>query len=167
MPKQKNTVYAFKSGSRLSGDAQAVGVRLSEIEERNGKLLPEHVVADASIQSSVLHSYFTWDNEEAANQHRLNEARHLIRNVEVHVINDTALDRPVQVFHNIQDVKIPENSGYYSVKNVITDKDKMEILINQAIRAVSTFRMKYRELVDLPQFKPLFEAMELTLAEAV
>ena len=51
---------------------------LQEIAERNnGRLLPEDVVTAAADPGSALHARFTWDDTEAAEKHRRNEARTL------------------------------------------------------------------------------------------
>ena len=52
----------------------------------DGTLLPEVVVEAARNPNSLLHGYFTWDDGEAAEQFRLQEARALIRRVKVQVI---------------------------------------------------------------------------------
>lgn len=42
---------------------------------------PSKVLTTASDPNNVLHNYFEWDNTKAANEHRLNQARSLIRTV--------------------------------------------------------------------------------------
>jgi len=49
--------------------------------ESGGKLKPAAVVENAKNEGSPLHPFFTWDDSEAAHQHRLDQARKLIKNV--------------------------------------------------------------------------------------
>jgi len=79
------TIYEFKSGSHLRGDAQAVGERLEQIRQRRTGLTPEAVVKDARSEASVLHALFEWDDAKAANRYRLDQAGHIIRCITVQV----------------------------------------------------------------------------------
>ena len=69
--------YDFKPGSRLMGDAQAVGAWLNG----HTPLTAADVVAAAKPKSHVLHGYFEWDDGAAADEYRLTQARHLLRSV--------------------------------------------------------------------------------------
>ena len=88
--------------------------RLERIRARNkGVLTPADVVKDASDESSPLHSYFTWDDTEAAHQYRLDQARTLIRNVKVEVTTSTAR---VAAPYYIRDPRVlPSQQGYGSL----------------------------------------------------
>ena len=75
-------VYRFKSGFRLNGDPQVVGETLEALRVRNGgQLTPEDVVVEAAKRRSVLGQYFEWDDTEAAQQHRLFQAKCLVGSV--------------------------------------------------------------------------------------
>lgn len=57
-----------------------IDMELEDLRLANeGLLLPEHVVERAKSPNSALHRYFTWDDGEAAAQHRLWQARQVIR----------------------------------------------------------------------------------------
>ena len=61
-----------------------VETELRTIMAAHGGLLdPADVVEAARAPTSALHSYFTWDNREAADKWRLEEARSLIRSVTI------------------------------------------------------------------------------------
>lgn len=72
-------VYQWKSGSRVKGDAQAIGEELASID----KLTPESVVKKARSKRSAMHECFTWDDDKAAHQWRLQEARHVVNAIVV------------------------------------------------------------------------------------
>ena len=76
-------VYTYRAGVRFqkgaSPPAQSVGERLEMLREQNAEqLTPEIVVADARSPGSPLHSFFEWNDFEAAEQYRLHQARNLI-----------------------------------------------------------------------------------------
>jgi hypothetical protein len=60
-----------------------VGSALSEIYNERGRVAPEDVVEYADDPASPLHSAFEWDDTVAAQQHRLAQARSLIKAVRV------------------------------------------------------------------------------------
>jgi hypothetical protein len=61
---------------------------LKDIEDAHGKLTPELIVQSSKNKKSVLHSYFEWNNERAAEKWRLNQASRLLTQIEVTTIND-------------------------------------------------------------------------------
>jgi hypothetical protein len=69
-------------------DINLVIAELKEIEDVRGCITPELVVESSKNKRSVLHNYFVWDDTKAANAYRMIQARHLIRRIEVKVIND-------------------------------------------------------------------------------
>jgi hypothetical protein len=55
----------------------------------NGILRPDSVVSAARAPDSPLHSHFEWDDTKAAAEHRLDQARGLIRTIKVVVTTNT------------------------------------------------------------------------------
>lgn len=116
---------------------QAVKDRLEAIRERNGgTLTPADVVADAKQKTSPLHDHFTWDDKEAAHQHRLNQARELIRSVRVEVTTST--HRLATPFY-IRDPRLdPREPGYTTVYEARSDKSvAIDALREELARAVA------------------------------
>jgi len=59
---------------------------LQQLADPHGNLDPATVVDAATPATSPLHDYFTWDDGEAADKWRIDEARQLIRRVRITVI---------------------------------------------------------------------------------
>jgi len=57
--------------------------RLHSLADKNGRLLPSNVVADAKQKGSPLHALFVWDTKKAAEKHWLQTAREIIGSVTV------------------------------------------------------------------------------------
>jgi hypothetical protein len=77
--------------------SQAVRDHLKFLEV-NGRLTPDRVVEDAKREDSPLHPYFEWDLQKAASEHWRDQARELIRTVQVKVIiNDYSIKAPYYV----------------------------------------------------------------------
>lgn len=98
----------------------ALHARLEKIRARNnGVLTPDDVVKDARSETSPLHPYFTWDDSEAANQYRLDQARLLIRNVRVEVMTSTT--RVVAPFY-VRDPRMGSGEQGYAAVAEIRDE---------------------------------------------
>lgn len=88
--------YGWKNGACIRLDAQTAGERLDELKARHGHLTPELVLADAADPTSPLHGHFEWDNDRAANQHRINQAYELLRAIVV--LDVTEVHEPIRAF---------------------------------------------------------------------
>ena len=107
---------------------------LKGIQKRNGGVLrPENVVETARPPGSALHSFFTWDDSEAAEKWRLEEARTLIRTVTIVQVNSQKLFR-TPVF--VRDVTIPSGEqGYSDIRGITEMEAKMKTLSYELERA--------------------------------
>lgn len=119
---------------------EAVRARVQEIARRNdGRIKLEDVIEDARAPDSPLHSYFTWDIQEAVHKLHLEEARSLLRSVNVHyVVNQT-------VYHNIAYVRDPgkpeRENGYIATAVLRNNVDLARAaLVDEFARAAAAMR---------------------------
>lgn len=98
---------------------EEVRARLAALA-RSGKLTAEEVVEDARRETSPLHDLFEWDDAEAAQRWRVEQARVLIRSVRVEVeVRDVKVSVPAYV----RDVRAePGEQGYRAVAQVRDDR---------------------------------------------
>jgi len=81
--------YKWKLAGLGKGvDVALVVEELTRLQEVNRILTPEVVVRAAENQSSVLHKLFEWDENKAAYNWRLQQARTILNNIEVTIITD-------------------------------------------------------------------------------
>jgi hypothetical protein len=73
---------------------------LDRIEADYGSLTPENLLDASRSKKSVFYKLFLWDDEKAAIQYRLQQARNIINNVEV-VIISSGEPRTVAVFESV------------------------------------------------------------------
>ncbi len=119
---------------------------LRQIREENGGLLsPEVVIDKAANEDNPLHSSFEWDDNKAAHQHRLDQARRLVR-VYVEVLAPDT--EPVNVFVSLKDDRHAEG-GYRELGDVLRNKTLREILLSQALEELERWRIKYQQLNEL------------------
>lgn len=103
-----------------------------------GILTPEAVVAAAKPRDSVLHQFFTWNNAEAAEARRLDEARTLIRAVRVDVKVDRVI---IQAPYFVRDPTLGMEQGYRSLGKLRSDEDlARETILAEFTRAIGALR---------------------------
>lgn len=76
--------FQFRDAARFNADPQKVGKELDALAGQNaGKLTPPAVVEYAKDPKTEAHKCFQWDDTAAAFQFRLQQARQLVRSIEV------------------------------------------------------------------------------------
>lgn len=142
------TTYAFDGaapGRAKRANPQAIGEALETIRlENGGELHPQAVVADARDAKSPLHRYFEWDDKKAAEAHRMDQARALIRSIRVIEDND---QKPRPAFLSIR--SDDGGFGYHAIKDVLSSRDLRERLLVQAERDLDAWTARYRELREI------------------
>lgn len=127
---------------------------LAELEEiqqlGDGLIRPSAVVEYARDPNTLLHSRFTWDDTEAAEQWRLEQARKIIR---VHV--KMTMPDKLDVVSVRAYVSLPSDRksgrGYRSLATVMDHADLRAELLDTAKRELRAFRRKYKTLTELAE----------------
>lgn len=115
-----------------------------------GGLEPADIVRRASLKSSPLHSFFCWDDNEAARLYRLEQARGLIRKISIRFINRDEDEQKTRMFIN---VKVPSGDGlisvYAPIGRVLSNEELRGQMLADAKREMLSFRRKYATLQEL------------------
>lgn len=144
--------YVFKDdqplGFKNSGkaNAQAIGDALEKITEAHGgKLTPRVALDAAKAPRHPLHKHFEWDDEKAANAHRLDQARSLIRSICIVSTTDNE-PKNIPVF-----VSITQRDGisYRRLSDVALDADLSNALLKQAEKDLAAWEARYARLADV------------------
>ena len=99
--------------------AQVVGETLADIENRHGVIDPHTVVDESRPDDAPLHPVFEWRDEIAAERWRVEQARRVVRSVEI-VAEDR--NQPTQIAY----VNIQSQGGYVSAAAVRSQPDLFE-----------------------------------------
>jgi hypothetical protein len=102
------------------------------------------VVNGARSARSPIHDDFEWDDAVAAEAHRVERARKMIRSLVV-VIEE---GNPEPLFCN---VRIGEQRGYMPTRAALSRQDSREALLADAKADAQRFREKYKHLVELSE----------------
>jgi len=122
---------------------EAIKFRLEELAA-GGILTPEAVVEDARDPDSPLHGEFNWDDASAAHQHRLDQARALIRSVRVTVRNETKILSTIRYVRN-PDAE-PKEAGYVRTVDLQTDRDRALAAIQTELGRVEAYIVRVSSL---------------------
>ena len=136
--------FAWKDNSRIKLDPIKVGQELTRLQTQSGGFTPQAVVDAASDPSSPLHDGFEWDDAAAAAQHRLDQARYLIRML---VIVEDRQHQPIRAFVSVT----PAERGtiYQDIGTVFRDEYLRKQALDQARKELESFRRKYSDLTEL------------------
>lgn len=146
--KYKNHVF--------KGNPEIVKKEIDEIIAFSGDATPEQIVEKAKDETTELHKCFTWNNDEAAEQWRLHEARQLVLNIVV--VNEESEDKrePVRCYF-----KTDYDTGYKPTEIIVRRADEYQKLLANALKELQTFEKKYKTISELAE---LFEIIERLVA---
>lgn len=132
---------------------------LAELEEiareNDGILRPEAVVEYAKNPETALHTRFQWDNRRAGHEYRLWQARQLIR-VSVRML----AGQNQRVFFSLRSDRTQAGGGYRPTLHLMSDAEKRQELLANALADLAMFRKKYVALQELAE---IFVAIEKIL----
>lgn len=120
----------------------------SELEslKRDGKVRPVDVVEAARDEDSPLHGYFTWDDSEAANQYRLEEARRLLR---VFVVTELREVGDTRAYVSLTTDRRAEGGGYRILADVMDSEELSAQMLADAMADLARVQQKHRAIKRL------------------
>lgn len=159
-------VYQWREGARFAVKADVAGRELQRIQEVDpkGRVLPAVVVDESRPDAAVLHDVFEWNDHLAAELHRQEQARHVIRSV--FVVHETKTEPdpgPVQVYVHVRD---DEGEGcYMTTSRVMSDDDLRAQAIADALALFKGVKRRFEHLSELRGIFAEIERVERELAE--
>ena len=117
-------------------DVALVVEELTRLQEVNRILTPEVVVRAAEDNNSILHKLFEWDDNKAAYNWRLQQARTILNNIEVTIITDGE-PREIAVF------EVTTRSGGYQSIDTFTS-DNIEYIKAGIIQQLNALKNKLK-----------------------
>lgn len=147
--------YVWRDGQGDDpGLAQQVGEYLDGLEKQYGEITPELVLEEARSANSLLHDFFTWDNNQAAHAHRLWQARQLIGRVHVRIVDDGKDRNPVRAFINL---KSDQGQSYTNTVAALSNEFKRAQILKRARDELIGWRNRYD---DLQEFAGIIVAID-------
>jgi hypothetical protein len=127
-------------------DREVIRTTLESVRMANGgKLRPADVVASSQPEDAALHPCFTWDDAVAAEQHRLWEARELIREVTV-VINE----RRTPAYYSVPQSEPSQAASYYvPAELLIESPDEFQMALEMLLQKFESAKRALEDLREL------------------
>lgn len=119
-------------------------------------LKADAVVARARDETSALHSFFEWDDSEAAEKYRLSQASGLIR-MAVTVLPGS--NEPIRALVSLSTDQT-HGGGYRRIKDVMNDPQQRAVLLQGALAELRMIERKYKHLQELAELWPTLNAIE-------
>lgn len=124
---------------------------LLALRSEHGRLTPDLVVNAARPADGPLHDRFTWDDSEAAERYRLDEARQLIRSVRVVYRRPNGDTARVRGWLSIDRPELGGQKSYEPAEQVLADPLTSKILLRQLERELAAMEAKYSHLSEFRQ----------------
>ena len=116
-------------------------------------LTPETVVQTATDPDHVLHDHFDWNNESAGHNHRMWQARQLIRGVKIITPEGQKTSRFVSV-------KIGPDRQYEDIRVVVTDIGKWEAVLTDMAQRFGEYETTLNGLTSMAQSEERGETVQ-------
>lgn len=140
-PAQK-VVFKIVPGARVrKGDAEAIGREFEKIRASGRALTAETVLAVAADARSVLHKYVTWDDRAAAHQYRLEQARGLLRSIEI-IVEDKGKRGQLRAFYSVRDVD--GQRSYQPAEYVFANAETSDQIIREAKQQLESWMARFK-----------------------
>ena len=141
--------YKWKPNSRIGINAETAGAVMDSLEQR-GALTAKNLLDESRPAEAPLHNEFEWDDVKAAEEYRLQQARHIINCL---LIEDDSQQETVRAFFNLAE-SAPE---YRSIRTIMSDETQSDALLQLAIQELQAFERKYAQI---SKFKALFAEID-------
>lgn len=131
---------------------------LERIYERDQALDPLILINEAKDEDNPLHNRFTWDDGKAAHEHRLNEARKLIR-IAVSIIPQLN-NEPVRTYISLTPLR-GNGGSYIATATLLTDDERYRQARDDALTMMSSLQKRFNYIREL---EPVWDALAEVLA---
>lgn len=157
-------------GSRLNAtQASIIGMEIQSITDKHGCCKPQMLVKRAEPMDSPIHNQFTWDNDEAAEQYRIEQARNLIRSVRIVHVDMPAAEQPIiRAFMHVRasekETKF-DGPAYLPIVTVMNSAEYKEQVLAEAKERLKEWLSKYKDLSEyfgnvFPEAEKVLETLE-------
>ncbi|WP_379069356.1 hypothetical protein ACHMW4_03955 [Mesorhizobium sp. UC22_110] len=163
--------FEFSDGARFQAGAphdakaaKAVGDHLELLRKQHqNELTPEDVLEDAKHDNSPLHPYFEWSDSAAAHQHRLAQARGLIRSVVAIYVSE---DKPAVRTKAFVHIAEPSAPHYREASHAMSQQKTRKMVLQQAWRELQAWKSRYKHLQEFSDLITVIDEVDRHLPKA-
>lgn len=159
--------YVFKEGpltirSAAKADPQKIGEALAKLTTADGNLDVRVVPDAARDKRNYLNRFFEWDDEKAAKEYRVDQARELVRSIQV-VQSDNTRPRPAYI-----SIQGKDDGRAYRTLSAIENNLSLQVrLYEMAKRELESFAVRFQRMTSVVELiKPAIEATDAYILAA-
>lgn len=145
------TELSWRNGVPVTIAAADAHKEFEVIRKANhGQLEADTVVKAAKAKRNPLHPEFEWDDKAAANEHRKERARLLLRSIMV--VNMRQSQQPHRVYEVVDlpaTEEQPARRYYGTMEDVMADPDTRQALLDRALGELQSFQRRFIQLQEL------------------
>lgn len=153
-------VFKYKSRVSLPVPAQKAGEALEAIRESRGSLTAKIVVDESRADGAPLHGCFEWDDATAAEKHREDQARYLLRSITVTFNDEPKTERDIRAFVHVEQKGV---ESYVPLSVAMGDKALRAQVVKRALEELVVWRERYRSYDELSELFIAIEQAEMVL----
>jgi hypothetical protein len=135
--------FRVAPGARIRKDDVEVLGKTFEHLKHSGPLTAERVLAEATNARSPMHRFFEWDDDKAAHQFRLEQARRLIRSIDVVIEDAKGKQVNMRAYYSVRDAE--GQRGYEPMSFVFETPSLADQVIQQAQDQLEAWNTKYKK----------------------
>lgn len=141
--------YSY-SGRNFNVPAATVGKVFEELEEEHGAVTDDNFLDYSRPEGSPTHKLFEWNDAEAAERYRLQQARSVINAVRIEVVLPES-QTPVKIaaVMNVSDTNRDGSARYINAEYALSNLRSRKAILKRAEAEMRTFRYKYSTLKEL------------------
>jgi hypothetical protein len=170
----KKTSYAWNPAARVKTNPEQVATELCRIYEAaraagRDRMTPDEVVVAAKDPGSALHAEFVWDDKKAAEKYRHDRACYLIRNLDIHIVEDTKPGGVVTVLPAFTSVgpgsPVGPREGYLDIRTALTDDDVRAKLLRTIMLELRALKRRYKAYEEFASVWRAIDEVERSFEE--
>ncbi len=146
--------YKWKRNGLGGVSAEVAAQEVESIIEQHGGVTPEMLVAAATKKTSPLRDCFEWNDTVAARGYRLDQARYILRQIEVVIEREDKPALRVRAFHYIEDEE--QGRRYVTITQARDDRD---MWAQVKIRAMAEMKQWAEIYKDIKEFEAVCDAI--------
>lgn len=141
--------YTYRPGHKITKlSPQIVGETLEAIRKKRGKLETETVLQEAQPEDSPIHPAFEWNDAIAAKEHRKEQARKLIRSIQVIISEQT---EPIPLYIHVTTGNNRKPGYYQSI--MVAHPDEFALAIKYLETDCEALLKRIRRIKKMSQSK--------------
>lgn len=148
--RMKISTISWKQNVPTKGiEAEKAFNALESIRKQNNGLTDDAVVQAAKPQNHTLHKWFEWDDSVAAVEYRRDQARNLLRSLEVTYEERPEIKTRVYEVEHKSRPRDEERTVYTTTEEILQNPEARDRLIAEAIRQAMAFRRRFKAIHEL------------------